>query len=212
VIELATDPVIVVVRVDDPQAAEAAVDGLLRGGASSIEITLTIPSALDVISRFRDSGAGIGAGTVLTARDARDAVAAGARYLVAPDTNPEVLAAGSELGVPVIPGALTPTEIREALRLGAAAVKVFPVDAVGGPGYIRSLRGPLPDAALVVSGGVTVAQAPAYLAAGVRSVCMGREFLDPAEVAARDPDAIAVRTARVLAAVATATHETRRPA
>lgn len=199
---LTTDPIIVVVRLDDADAASAAVEGLLRGGATSVEITLTVPSALSIIESFRDRGAMIGAGTVLTAQAARDAVAAGARYLVAPDTDPEVLAAGAELGVPVVPGALTPTEIRRAVALGAAAVKVFPVDAVGGPDYIRSLRGPLPDIPLVVSGGVTAEQAPRYFAAGVTSVCMGREFLDAAEIAARDVDAIAARAARVIAAVA----------
>ena len=203
-VELATDPVIVVLRMDDTRAAVTAVEGLMRGGATSIEITMTIPSALDVVERFRDSNATIGVGTVLSAQAARDAVAAGARFLVAPDLAPQVVEASLELGVPFVPGALSPTEIRTAVRLGAAAVKVFPVDAVGGPTYIRSIRGPMPDVPLVVSGGVTVAQAPEYLAAGVRSVCMGREFLDPAEVAARDVDAVAERTSRVLAAIAQA--------
>ena len=202
--ELATDPVIVVVRLDDPDAATTAITGLLRGGARSIEVTMTVPSALGIIESLRGQDAMIGAGTVLTRQDALAAVAAGARYLVAPDTNPEVLAVGAEAGVPVVPGALTPTEIRQAAGLGAAAIKVFPVDALGGPEYIRSLRGPLPDVPFVVSGGVTTPQAAQYFAAGVRSVCMGREFLDAAEIAARDIDAIAARAARVLSAVAPA--------
>jgi 2-dehydro-3-deoxyphosphogluconate aldolase / (4S)-4-hydroxy-2-oxoglutarate aldolase len=199
--ELEIDPIIVVLRLDDADAASAAVEGLLLGGVRTVEITMTIPSALDIIARFRTSDAMIGAGTVLTAAQARNAVAAGARFLVAPDTSEEVLAAGAHLAVPVVPGALTPTEIRTAVDLGASAVKVFPIDAVGGPEYIRSLRGPLPHVSYVVSGGVTVAQAPAYFAAGVRSVCMGREFLDRAEVASRDTDAIARRAERVLAAL-----------
>ena len=195
------DRIIVVIRTDDAEAALAAARGVIEGGVGTVEITLTVPGATEVLERLRAAPALVGAGTVLDADRARQAVAAGARFLVAPDTNLDVLRAGRELGVPVVPGALTPTEIQSALRAGAAAVKVFPAGVLGGPSYIRELRGPLPDVPLVISGGVTAQSAREYLAAGVTAVCLGREFLQTDHLAARDIPAIAARARSVLATI-----------
>jgi 2-dehydro-3-deoxyphosphogluconate aldolase/(4S)-4-hydroxy-2-oxoglutarate aldolase len=123
---------------------------------------------------------------------------------VAPNTSAEVIELGSAAGIPTYPGALTPTEIRQAQLLGAAAVKVFPVQALGGPRYVSELRGPYPDIPFMVSGGVTAATAPDYFAAGASMVCLGRELADPVEVAARDVDAIARRSRAVLERIAAA--------
>jgi len=200
--ELELDDVVVVLRLHDPEDAYVASSALIEGGVGSVEITMTVPSATEVIARLRPTGARLGAGTVLDPATVAEVVDAGASFIVAPDTREGVIAAARAADVPMIPGALTPSEISRALLLGAAAVKVFPVDAVGGPDYIASLRGPLPDAPLVVSGGVAVEQARRYLRLGVRSVCMGREFLDADEVAARDARAITARARRVLDTVA----------
>ena len=193
--------IIVVLRTADPEQAYQAALGLIDGGVRTIEITFTIPSAVEVIARLADSDVHLGAGTVLSPDQATAAVTAGARFVVAPDTNADVLRRTHELGVPVVPGALTPTEVQRARLLGADAVKIFPVRAMGGPSYIADLRGPLPDIPFVISGGVTAEIAPRYLELGVQAVCLGREFLDPDEVAAGDRSAIARRARDVLATI-----------
>ncbi len=144
---------------------------------------LTTP---DVTTHLRravaaDTGCRIGVGTVLTAEQAERAVEAGAQYLVTPGLRPAVAAAP----VPVLMGALTPTEVADALDLGAAAVKVFPARAFG-PSYFRDLRGPFPDAPLVASGGIGTANAADFLTAGALAVCAGGEVVTPSLVAAAD--------------------------
>ncbi|MGV9800583.1 bifunctional 4-hydroxy-2-oxoglutarate aldolase/2-dehydro-3-deoxy-phosphogluconate aldolase [Mycobacterium sp. NPDC003449] len=204
--ELAIDDVVVVVRLRDPEDAYVACSALIDGGVRSVEVTMTVPGAVELIERLRPTGAFIGAGTILEPASVAEVVAAGARYIVAPDTRPDVMHAAQSAGVPIVPGALSPTEINQALVLGAAAVKVFPVDMVGGPDYIAALRGPLPDVPLVVSGGVTIEAARKYLDLGVRAVCMGREFLDHDEVVSRDARAMSLRARHVLERVGARDH------
>lgn len=196
--------VILVVRMADREAARAACLGALRGGVDAVEITLSVPGALELIADLvADSAPGdrIGVGTVLDAASVKDAVMAGANFVVAPDTKAEVIRASLEAGVPVVPGALTPTEIEAAHRLGADAVKVFPVGVMGGPGYIKEVRGPLPHIPLVVSGGVTRAQIGEYFAAGALAACVGRDMFPAELLASRDVEGLAAHARQFMADV-----------
>jgi 2-dehydro-3-deoxyphosphogluconate aldolase/(4S)-4-hydroxy-2-oxoglutarate aldolase len=181
-----------VIRTDSMETALMAARAAHRGGVRLIEITFTVPEAPQVISVLREELATslVGAGTVLEAEQARDAVQAGAQFIVAPDTNPEVLRAAHEGGVLTCPGTATPTEITTALRLGAEMVKVYPAGLLGGPAYLRALREVLPQARLVPTGGVNAANAPEYLAAGAFAVGMGGTMFPRDAMAARDVDAI----------------------
>jgi len=160
-------------RVDDVDAAVARVRA---AGISLVEITLDSPGALEAIRRHPGSLAG----TVRTPGEATAAAEAGAVALVAPSFSPEVAARAHELGLPYVPGALTPTEVEAAWRAGAAAVKLFPA-ALGGPEYVRHLRGPLADVPLVATGGVDAANAAAFLAAGCVAVGVGTSLLREGE-------------------------------
>ncbi|MEO3755248.1 bifunctional 4-hydroxy-2-oxoglutarate aldolase/2-dehydro-3-deoxy-phosphogluconate aldolase [Streptomyces sp. B6B3] len=182
---------------------------LVDAGVPALEVTLTTPGAEAAIARWRESGvaAQVGAGTVRTPEEARRAIRAGARFLVTPTTSPAVLDTAGEAGVPVLCGALTPTEIDAAWRLGAAAVKVFPVDAVGGAAYVRAVRAPLPDVPLVPTGGVDTAAARAYAALGCRAVGVGGFLVSDGVAAAEDFDGLRTRAAELTAAWHAGTRE-----
>jgi 2-dehydro-3-deoxyphosphogluconate aldolase / (4S)-4-hydroxy-2-oxoglutarate aldolase len=176
-------------RIPDPVELAGT---LAAAGIRCVEFTFTTPGALDAIASAADSGAVVGAGTVLDERQAREAVAAGARFVVSPACVPELVGACREEGIPVFLGALTPTEIHAAWAAGATAVKLFPAGN-GGPRYLEQLRGPFPDIAFVPSGGINEGNAREYLAAGAVAVYAGGS-LAPAElVAAGDHDEIARR-------------------
>jgi len=177
-------------RVADPAGLVVALAG---AGIRLVEFTFTIPGVLDVIEAAAEAPGGvIGAGTVLTASHARDAVAAGARFLLTPDIRPDVAAAALAAGVPLVMGALTPTEVSRAFELGAAAVKVFPA-RVGGPAYLRDLRGPFPSARLIPTGGVNAGNARAFLEAGALAVGAGTDVVAPEMVERGEHEAIAAR-------------------
>ncbi|MEU4539814.1 bifunctional 4-hydroxy-2-oxoglutarate aldolase/2-dehydro-3-deoxy-phosphogluconate aldolase [Streptosporangium sp. NPDC023825] len=176
-------PVIAIIRTRDAGNVPAVLRTLVDRGIHAVELTLTTPGALEAIRAAAASGLDglvLGAGTVLDAPSARAAVEAGARYLVTPAVLPEVIDEARLLGVPVLPGALTPTEILQARSAGATMVKVFPVAAVGGPDYITAVRAPLPDVLLVPTGGVSVHDAPEYLRAGAYAVAMGSPLIGDA--------------------------------
>ncbi|WP_441246310.1 bifunctional 4-hydroxy-2-oxoglutarate aldolase/2-dehydro-3-deoxy-phosphogluconate aldolase [Kitasatospora sp. McL0602] len=181
--ELATDRVIAVVRAPSIPDAGALCAALAEGGIRWVEFTFTTPDVTTHLRRAVAAGTGclVGVGTVLTADQAAAAVDAGARYLVTPGVRPAVAAAP----VPVILGALTPTEVAEAVDHGAAAVKIFPARAFG-PGYFKDLRGPYPAAPLIASGGVNATNAADFLAAGALAVCAGSEVVHPDLVTAGD--------------------------
>ena len=144
-----------VIRADSAERALMAARAAHRGGLRLIEVTFSVPDAPQVISLLREElpGAMIGAGTALQLEQARAAVEAGAEFIVAPDTNPEVVRFCKDRGVLACPGAATPTEITTALRLGADLVKVFPAGLLGGPAYLRALREPLAAAGLAAMEG-----------------------------------------------------------
>ncbi|MEU9156674.1 bifunctional 4-hydroxy-2-oxoglutarate aldolase/2-dehydro-3-deoxy-phosphogluconate aldolase [Streptomyces sp. NPDC048417] len=184
--QLSKDRVIAVVRAPEIPDAAALCAALRAGGIRWIEFTRTTPSLASHLRRaVADDADGIGAGTVMTAAQAAELIDAGARYLVTPGCRPEVVEVAAAAGVPVVLGALTPTEVGLALDLGADAVKIFPARAFG-PGYLRDLAGPFPDVPLVASGGVDAGNAAGFLAAGARAVCAGSQVVPPAVVAAGD--------------------------
>ena len=172
-------------RVPDP---ERVVRALQEGGIAVVEITLDSEDALETIARLRDDPELVVlAGTVRTAQEAEAAAQAGAQACVGPALVPEVLEACRTLGIPAIPGALTPTEVETARRLGAPMVKLFPASLLG-PAYVRDLRGPLPDVPLLVTGGVDASNAGAFLRAGAAAVGVGSALVAAGDVvaAARD--------------------------
>jgi len=147
-------------------------------GLTIVEVTLDTTDALDQIEMLLDSlpGLTIGAGTVLTASQAESSIRAGASFVVTPVVLPDIIEACLAATVPCLPGAATPTEIWTAHRLGAAAVKVFPIRELGGPAYISALREPLEGVPLVPTGGVGVSDIRAYLEAGAAAAGMGRSL------------------------------------
>ncbi|MCW8096853.1 bifunctional 4-hydroxy-2-oxoglutarate aldolase/2-dehydro-3-deoxy-phosphogluconate aldolase [Streptomyces tauricus] len=173
---------VAIVRGDDPEAAVRTVLALAEEGIELIEVSLSGKDALSVIERAREAlgpDRPLGAGTVLTAADAHAARQAGADFAVTPALGDGVTAA-RELGLPVLAGVMTPTEILAARTLGAAALKIFPAAQAGGPGYLKALRGPFPDELFVPVGGVDGAAARAYLAAGATAVGVGSPLIGDA--------------------------------
>lgn len=171
-----------IVRGSDPDAALTTVLTLAEERITLIEVSLSGRDALDVIARARAAlgpDATLGAGTVLSAEDARDAHKAGAAFLVTPAVS-EGIATGRELGLPVLAGVMTPTDILQALRLGADALKLFPAGSAGGPGYLKDLRGPFPDLPFVPVGGVDAQAAAVYLRGGALAVGVGSPLIGDA--------------------------------
>lgn len=162
-------------RVADPVALAGT---LADAGIRAIEFTFTIPDVLRTIEAAAASGALVGAGTVLTAAQARDAIDAGARFVVAPACVPELADPCRDAGVPLFLGALTPTEVDQAVKAGTTAVKLFPA-ALGGPAYLRDLRAPFPNVAFVPSGGVDEGNARLFLQAGAVAVYAGSSLAPP---------------------------------
>ena len=175
---IASSGVIAIGRGVDADRVSTIALALLRGGVSAFELTLNEPEskALDalrqVAGRFSGSELLLGAGTVLTIEAAERAIEAGARFLVSPHTDPELVTWANEHDVPVFPGAFTATEILSAWRAGATAVKLFPASVAGAAG-LREIRGPLPDIPLIPTGGVTAESAGAFVQAGAVAVGAG---------------------------------------
>jgi 2-dehydro-3-deoxyphosphogluconate aldolase/(4S)-4-hydroxy-2-oxoglutarate aldolase len=179
--------VVPVVRVSSARLALHAVEALVAGGIPVVEITLTVPNPLAAIGEVASRFAGtvlVGAGTVTSADQARAAIDAGARFIVSPGFDASIVEAAHAAGVPAMPGVLTPSEIMAATRAGADWVKIFPCSALGGAKYLRSLRGPFPQLRAMPTGGVTLATAAEYIAAGAVALGVGSELVDNAELAA----------------------------
>jgi 2-dehydro-3-deoxyphosphogluconate aldolase / (4S)-4-hydroxy-2-oxoglutarate aldolase len=174
--------ILAIVRGSDPDASLGAVLALAEEGIPLIEVSLTGADALGVIARARAAlgdQAPLGAGTVLTAEDARAARRAGASFIVTPGLGPGVEEA-HRLGLPTLAGAMTPTEIMAARQAGATAVKIFPASAAGGPEYLRALRGPFLDVPFVPVGGVDADSARRYLECGATAVGVGSPLIGDA--------------------------------
>lgn len=177
--------VVPVLSVEDVDAAEPLARALVGGGLPVAEITLRTAAALDVIERIATiPGMVVGAGTVTTPDQVHDASAAGAAFLVSPGLATDVVAAAHDLGIPMLPGVATPTELMQAVRCGISTVKLFPADILGGLAAVRALAGPFPDVRFVPTGGISAETAPEYLAH--RSVAaVGGSWIAPADVIRR---------------------------
>jgi 2-dehydro-3-deoxyphosphogluconate aldolase / (4S)-4-hydroxy-2-oxoglutarate aldolase len=143
-----------------------------------VEITLTVPNALTVIERLAlRNDLYVGAGTVLSKKDGKQAIEAGARFVVSPTLELDLIPLCHKAGVACFPGAATPTEILTARRMGADLVKIFPADLLGGPYFIRQMQGPFPDVRFMVSGGVSLGNIQEYVQIGVTGICLGSAYL-----------------------------------
>ncbi|MEV4555480.1 bifunctional 4-hydroxy-2-oxoglutarate aldolase/2-dehydro-3-deoxy-phosphogluconate aldolase [Kitasatospora sp. NPDC049285] len=198
--ELTEQPVIAVVRAPVIPDAVALCEALAEGGIGWTELTFTTPEVTRHLARAAAAGCRVGVGTVLTAAQAREGIEAGAAFLVTPGLRPAVAEVAREAGVPVVMGALTPSEVADALDLGAAAVKIFPAKAFG-PGYFKDLRGPYPTVPLVASGGVNAGNAKAFMDHGALAVCAGTDVVPPQAVADGDRAEITRRAKEFVAAL-----------
>jgi 2-dehydro-3-deoxyphosphogluconate aldolase/(4S)-4-hydroxy-2-oxoglutarate aldolase len=180
--------IVAVVRAPEASALVEVCRALAEGGVTVVEITMTVPDALDVVRAVRrELGKNVllGAGTILDAETGRLALLAGAEYLVCPTLNLEVIRLCRRYDKIVMPGAFTPTEILTAWEAGADIVKVFPADVVG-PTFFKAVRGPLPQIRVMPTGGVDLTTAASFLAAGACCLGVGSQLVDPKLVAARD--------------------------
>lgn len=170
-----------VLRASSASEATKIADAIVAGGVTVLEITMTVPGAIKVIEQLVEHNEGkllVGAGTVLDAETARSCILAGAQFIVSPTLDVRVIALCRRYAVPVIPGALTPTEILAAWQAGADVVKVFPCSAVGGAKYLAAVRGPLPQIQMIPTGGVSLTTAPEFFAAGAFALGTGSDLVD----------------------------------
>lgn len=170
-----------VVRAASPDEAMLAIDAIREGGITVFEITMTVPGAVgviaDLVKRYGDDAI-VGAGTVLDPETARACILAGAQFVVSPALNVDTIALCRRYSVPVMPGALTPTEVLAAWNAGADVVKVFPCGAVGGASYIKSLKAPFPQIELMPTGGVSTKTAADFIKAGSVALGVGADLVD----------------------------------
>jgi 2-dehydro-3-deoxyphosphogluconate aldolase / (4S)-4-hydroxy-2-oxoglutarate aldolase len=201
-----------VVRAESAELAAQAIEAIRAGGVDVLEITMTVPGAVRLIEELAARYAKqaiVGAGTVLDAETARACILAGAQFVVSPALNLETIALCRRYGVPVFPGALTPSEVVAAWQAGADMVKIFPAGALGGASYIKALKAPLPQVELIPTGGVSLKTAADFVKAGASALGVGADLVDTkairegraAEVTERARQFVEiVRTARLPAA------------
>jgi 2-dehydro-3-deoxyphosphogluconate aldolase/(4S)-4-hydroxy-2-oxoglutarate aldolase len=180
--------IVAVVRAESGESLVKVVRALAEGGVTAAEITFTVPDAIDVIRQVRKEigdAVVLGAGTVLDTETARVALLAGAEYIVSPTVNVEVIRLCRRYDKAIMPGAFTPTEVLTAWEAGADVVKIFPAD-LGGPAYLKALRGPLPQVRVMPTGGVDLNTAEGFLKAGACCLGVGGSLVEPKAVAAGD--------------------------
>jgi len=182
-----------VLRASSVETGHALVDAMMAGGATIVEVTMTVPNALALMRELKERYGDkllMGSGTVTDAAQAQATIEAGAEFVVSPSLHLDVIAKTKELGKVSIPGALTPTEVITAWRAGADYVKVFPCSAMGGASYLKSLRAPFPELKLIPTGGVTLETAADFLKAGARALGVGADLVNSAAIAAKNPEII----------------------
>jgi 2-dehydro-3-deoxyphosphogluconate aldolase/(4S)-4-hydroxy-2-oxoglutarate aldolase len=188
--EIGLLPVLRANSVDEAMALAAAIEA---GGVTALEVTMTVPGALEVIRQLVRETNGrilIGAGTVLDPETARACMLAGAEFIVSPSLNLKTIEICRRYSVPVMPGALTPTEVVTAWEAGADVVKVFPCSALGGASYLKALKGPLPQIELIPTGGVSLATAAEFLTAGAFALGVGSDLVNLKAIADGKPELI----------------------
>jgi 2-dehydro-3-deoxyphosphogluconate aldolase/(4S)-4-hydroxy-2-oxoglutarate aldolase len=199
---VARSGIVAILRARTADSFAAVADVLVEAGITALEVTLTSRGAIDALAGLRrqlPSSVAVGAGTVLTADEAKASVDAGAEFLISPVLDTELVATSS---VPFYPGTLTPTEIRAAMRAGAPLVKVFPAGGLG-PGYLRDIRGPLPGARIMPTGGIKIEDVVDWLGAGAVTVGMGSPLIGDA-ASGGDLRKLAARARQAVSAVAIA--------
>ncbi len=179
-----------VLRAGSIPEAHALVEAIMAGGVTVIEVTMTVPNAIDLLRDLKakyGSQLLLGSGTVTTAEQAAATIEAGAEFVLSPSLHLEVIAKTKELGKVSIPGALTPTEVITAWEAGADYVKVFPCSAMGGASYLKALLAPFPQLKLIPTGGVTVATAADFLNAGAKALGVGSDLVNAKAIAEGKP-------------------------
>jgi len=187
-----------VLRARSLDEGHALVDAMMAGGVTVVEVTMTVPNAVDLLHKLKKlygSSLLLGSGTVTDAAQAQATIEAGAEFVVSPSLHLDVIAKTKDLGKVSIPGALTPTEVLTAWRAGADYVKVFPCSAMGGASYLKALRAPFPDIRLIPTGGVTLQTAADFLKAGAVALGVGSDLVNSAAIAEGHPESI-TKTAR----------------
>jgi len=168
--------VVAVIRADTIETAEKIIEAIVAGGITAIEVTMTVPNAFELIKKldkkYQDSDVVLGAGSVTDVVSAKNSIDAGAKYIVGPTFDQEVVNICNEFQVPVIPGAMTPTEVVNAMKAGADIVKVFPATLFG-PKIIKAIKGPIPHAPLLPTGGVNLDNVQDWFEAGATAVGVG---------------------------------------
>ena len=195
--------VVAVIRIKEPEKLRAVVDAIAEGGVRALEVTMTVPGAVELIRQLAPTlpeGFVFGAGTVLDADTAARVIDAGAQFVVSPVFRRSVIEACHARGVPAMPGCFSPTEILDAWDAGADIVKVFPATALG-PGFFKDVRGPLPQVKLMPTGGVTLDNAGDWIRAGAVAVGVGTALLDAKAIAAGDYAALRANAERIVANV-----------
>jgi 2-dehydro-3-deoxyphosphogluconate aldolase / (4S)-4-hydroxy-2-oxoglutarate aldolase len=187
-----------VLRARSEREGHALVEALVAGGITVMEVTMTVPGAVELLGALKKEFGHkllLGSGTVTDADQAAATIEAGAEFVVSPSFHPEVVGTTREMGKVSIPGALTPTEVITAWRAGADYVKVFPCSAVGGASYLRALLAPFPELKLIPTGGVTLGTAADFLTAGARALGVGTDLVNPKAIEEGRPEKV-TETAR----------------
>ncbi len=199
-----------VLRAESEEQALALATAVAAGGVTVMEVTMTVPGAIRVMRRLAEQRPDllIGAGTVLDAETARMCILEGAQFVVSPALKIATIEMCHRYGVPVIPGALTPTEILTAWEAGADVVKVFPASSMGGAKYLKSIKAPLPQIELIPTGGVSLATAAEFLEAGALALGVGADLVNPKAIAEGHPETI-TENARKYLAIVQKFHESR---
>ncbi len=194
------------IRTSSAEDGRFAADAIAQGGIPIIEITLTMPRAIDVISDIVRNSPNliVGAGTVLDLETARQCLDAGARFLTSPGLDLKIVEFAVKENVLVIAGAMTPTEVITAWQAGSELVKVFPCAPIGGPAYIRALRGPFPQVPMIAAGGVNQETAADFIMAGAAALGVGGRLIPKAAIENRQPEQISELARRFLRIVQTA--------
>src|SRR5579863_10649968 len=202
--------IVPVVRTPSAESAVRAIEAIYQGGVRAAEITMTVPGAVHALEKIADRFGDqivLGAGTVLDPETARICMLAGAQFLVTPSLKLATIEVAKRYSKVICPGALTPTEVLTAWEAGADMVKIFPCGNVGGPKYIKALRGPFPQIEMIPTGGVNLETTPEFLKAGACAVAVGSELVDPKSVKEGRFDVIEDRARLYLGAIARARSE-----
>lgn len=174
-----------VLRAKSTAQGRAVVEAMIAGGVNIVEVTMTLPGAIDLLKELKRAYGSqllLGSGTVTTADQAQATIDAGAEFVVSPSLHPEVISAAKRNGKVSCPGALTPTEAITAWNAGADYVKIFPCSAVGGASYLKALLAPFPHLKLIPTGGVTLQTAASFIQAGARALGVGSDLVNLAAV------------------------------